>query len=578
MRWSTPMFVGISLAVAIAVASAAGRTDGEASPQELTADEAREIARGAYFYVLPLVENYNTMYQFALNAGGADFKGPVNQIHNVDRVFGPQDKGVVTPNSDTPYSFLVMDLRTEPLVVTLPPIEADRYYSLQLVDLYTHNIDYVGTRRDGNGGGDFLIAGPGWSGEKPPGITRVVRSPTQLMYSQIRTQLKDRADIDNVKKIQAGYRVRPLSAYLNQPPPRAAPAIDFPPISREQVQPKLFEYGNFLLQFAPALPWEGELRDRLARIGIGPGKPWPPEMAPEVEAAFEQGVADAQKAIVDRRAQTTSSAGLFGTPEQMRGKYLERAGAAEAALYGNDVEEALYPAYFTDADGQPIDTAQFSYTMTFPPRAVAAGRGVLVRHDLRRQDPLPRGELDRSLSDQLGHAPVTQAQCRRLGDCLHPARIPRCGAGIELAPGAQGPGIRDASALLAESRSARRTLGPTAAATGREHHATRRAKRGLDRRAFLRAGHSDPAAEALGDLEAGSGRSRSACRPPRAQHQRAGDQRLRRAAPLPEGPSGVAGGGARLSVTLVLSEVAAALPVTALNIRHPTITSARERS
>lgn len=149
-----------------------------------------------------------------LDPSGSQYKGPMNQIHNVARVFTPKDTGVATPNSDTPYSFLIMDLRAEPLVVTLPAVEAGRYYSLQLVDLYSHNVDYLGTRIDGNEGGDFLIAGPGWKGEVPKGIRRVVRIPTEIMFSQFRTQLYNFGDIERVKEIQAGYKVRPLSEYL----------------------------------------------------------------------------------------------------------------------------------------------------------------------------------------------------------------------------------------------------------------------------------------------------------------------------------------------------------------------------
>ena len=62
----------------------------------------------------------------------------------------------MTPNSDTPYSYLWMDLRAEPVIVTVPKIEPNRYYTGQLVDLYTYNFAYLGTRAFGNDGGTFL--------------------------------------------------------------------------------------------------------------------------------------------------------------------------------------------------------------------------------------------------------------------------------------------------------------------------------------------------------------------------------------------------------------------------------------
>ena len=166
-----------------------------------TPDEARQIAQEAYVYAFSIVQNYLSIYQLALDPKGSQYKGPPNDVHNVARVFTPADTAIITPNSDTPYSYLIMDLRAEPIVVTLPAIEKGRYYSLQLVDLYTNNVDYIGTREDGNGGGNFLIAGPDWQGTKPAGIKRVVHISTSLMFSQFRTQLFSAADIDKVKEI-----------------------------------------------------------------------------------------------------------------------------------------------------------------------------------------------------------------------------------------------------------------------------------------------------------------------------------------------------------------------------------------
>ena len=122
---------------------------------------------------------------------------------------------------------LGMDLRAEPIVLTVPPIEKDRYFSIQLIDAYTFNFAYIGSRATGNDGGSFLIAGPGWKGETPKGVKKVIRSETEFVLAAYRTQLFNPGDLDNVKKIQAGYKAQPLSAFLGQPAPAAAPAIDF---------------------------------------------------------------------------------------------------------------------------------------------------------------------------------------------------------------------------------------------------------------------------------------------------------------------------------------------------------------
>ena len=146
-------------------------------------------------------------------AQSPEYKAPWNHLVNTPRVYTPADTAIQTPNSDTPYSLVGMDLRAEPMVLTVPPIEKDRYFSIQLIDAYTFNFAYIGSRATGNDGGGFVIAGPNWKGETPKGVTKVIRSETEFVFALYRTQLFNPGDIDNVKKVQAGYKAQPLSAF-----------------------------------------------------------------------------------------------------------------------------------------------------------------------------------------------------------------------------------------------------------------------------------------------------------------------------------------------------------------------------
>ena len=145
-------------------------------PAAVTPEQARAIAKEAYVYGFPMVDDYRVMYSYFVDKEDPEYKGGWNEIHNTARVFTPDDTAIQTPNSDTPYSAVGADLRTEPLVLTVPPIEQDRYYSLQFIDLYTYNFAYVGSRTTGNGGGKYLLAGPNWKGDKPAGIDEVIQS------------------------------------------------------------------------------------------------------------------------------------------------------------------------------------------------------------------------------------------------------------------------------------------------------------------------------------------------------------------------------------------------------------------
>lgn len=169
-----------------------------------------------------MAANYQTMYKQAIDTTNKDYRAPFNVLTSAKSVATPEDKFVVTPNSDTPYSYLWMDLRAEPIVVTMPKIEPNRYYTGQMVDLYTYNFAYLGTRSYGNAGGVFLIAGPNWKGEKPAGVEAVLRCETEFAYILFRTQLFNMADLPNVNRIQGGYKAQPLSAFLKQSAPAAA--------------------------------------------------------------------------------------------------------------------------------------------------------------------------------------------------------------------------------------------------------------------------------------------------------------------------------------------------------------------
>jgi hypothetical protein len=342
----------------------------------VTPAEARAIAKDAYVYGFPMVDGYRIQHAYFVNRENPEFKAPWNQIRNIPRVFTPDDKAVQTPNSDTPYSMLGLDLRAEPMVLTVPEIEKERYFSIQLVDLYTHNFDYIGSRATGNDGGSFLIAGPGWKGETPKGVKRVIRSETEFVFAIYRTQLFNPGDLDNVKKVQAGYKAQPLSAFLGQPAPTAAPAIDFiTPLTPETQKTSLefFQILNFILRFCPTVPSETALMERFSKIGVGAGKSFDANiLTPEVKHAIEQGVADAWKEFGDfKRTEIDSgkvtSGDILGTRAFLKNNYLYRMSAAILGIFGNSKAEAMYPIYTVDAAGEKLDAAKHRYTLRFAP-------------------------------------------------------------------------------------------------------------------------------------------------------------------------------------------------------------------
>lgn len=347
-----------------------------------SAEETSAIASDAYVYGFPLAMGYKTLYNYVIDKNSPDYKGPFNKVSCEARLFTPDDKAVVTPNADTPYCMFWLDLRSEPMVLSVPAMEPERFYHFQLVDLYTHNFAYVGSLTTGNDAGQFLLAGPGWSGDAPDGIEQVIQSETKLIFVVVRTQLFGPDDLPRVEEIQQSYDMQPLSAFAGTPAPEAPPVLAFPTwVEGAQFDERSFEYIDFMLQLlAPPSDVEAELRERMATIGLAGNGEFdldeiPTTVRETLAAGVRDGFADIEQFLLDHADDPLGSAKIFGTRDFLEDSarnnygydapYLIRAAAAHIGLYGNSAAEAIYPSYLTDADGKPYDASKNSYTLTF---------------------------------------------------------------------------------------------------------------------------------------------------------------------------------------------------------------------
>lgn len=349
-------------------------TPAKAESSKITPAEAKEIAEEAYLYGLPIAMNYAVMNEYAVDKNSGQFKAPFNSLKNETHLLTYKDTAVISPNSDTLYSLAWVDLRAEPIVISVPAVEKKRYYSVQLVDGSTYNYGYIGSRTTGNEAGNYLLVGPGWDGEKPAGINKVFHAGTDFGLTIFRTQLFNPADMPNVAKVQAGYKMQPLSAFLGQPAPPAAPTINFLPATTAGLKDHFIEYLDTALQYVPETAMNKDIRAKLASIGIGPGKMAEFEdlSAEQKEAVMEGMKAGAEK-LKDYLAHGGKDqngwqvGGISGGDQAFfNGDWLKRAAIAQAGIYGNDFEEAMYPVTRKDINGETLDTSKHNYTLTFP--------------------------------------------------------------------------------------------------------------------------------------------------------------------------------------------------------------------
>ena len=335
---------------------------------DVTPAEAKAIAGEAWLYAFAPVALYNTMYAQAIDPASPSYVGGFNRFRHYDRLATPDDTDIVTPNNDTPYSWAWLDLRAEPMVLSLPAVP-ERYYVNQWFDLYTHNFAYTGVRATGREAGNYMFVGPDWQGETPAGITSMFRAETHIVGTLTRTGVDGAADIPAMKAVQAQYRLQPLSAFAGTPAPAPAAMPDWPVWDEAQAKGLGFiGYLNTLVQFMPVQPSEAAMFERFAKIGIGAGLGFDEAaLDPALREAMLAGIAEAAAAFKAKAAKETSSAAMFGSRAELGADYIyQRACGAALGILANTKEEAFYASQQTEPDGTVL-SGEHDWTMRFAP-------------------------------------------------------------------------------------------------------------------------------------------------------------------------------------------------------------------
>ena len=335
----------------------------------------QDHARDAYVFAYPMLENYKTMYEQAIDQNSGKYLKPFNQFYHYEELAGPVFS-IVTPNNDTLYSLAWLDLRKGPVTLEVPAI-SDRYYCFQMVDLYTHNFDYIGTRATGVEAGTYRIMGPEDAGAAQSG-DYVSEGHFVLLVG--RTEIRGETDLQNVLAIQQQYRLTPPAGYV------APPASEFPVWDEGKAsKPEFVDYFNFLLSHLEINDNEKDMIASWSDIGVGGSSLQPTD--PNY-GFVELGIINANQEIegkvnnlgtVDPEHMWERTLDIFGNRQEMLEehhydpeRYLVRAGAAQFGLYGNTDYEAYYPKTSKAAVGAfgevgaPLNSEHSNYTMQFP--------------------------------------------------------------------------------------------------------------------------------------------------------------------------------------------------------------------
>ena len=367
-----PRSYPLSLCVVAALALLMTSTTMNAA--SVTPDEAHAIAIEAYLYFYPLVTMDITRKQLTNVEHAAGINAPMNSVANIPGYPTADMKAVVRPNFDTLYSSGWLDLTKEPVVVSVPDT-GGRYYLFPMLDMWTDVFASPGWRTTGTQAGNFLLTPPGWTGTMPGDMTEI-KAPTPYVWIIGRTKTDGPPDYEAVHKIQAGYKVAPLSQWGKSSQAvsgKVDSTVDMktPPKTQVDTMPadKYFTYAAELLKLHPPHITDGPIVARMKRIGIEPGKSLDfATLSPAVQKALNSAPEDAQKLmkwklptlarVANYWSMNTDTMGVYGN------YYLKRAMVAQLGLGANLPEDAIYPMNLGDEAGKPLDGTN-KYTIHF---------------------------------------------------------------------------------------------------------------------------------------------------------------------------------------------------------------------
>jgi len=343
-------------------------TIGAARAAPISEQEASAIGASAYVYLYPLVMMDITRRQATnIEAGKRFGRGPMNMFVSVPE-YPPADfRDVVRSNFDTLYSIAWLDLTQESMVVSAPDTNG-RYYLLPMLDMWTDVFASPGWRTTGTQAADYLVTPPGWSGTVPAGVTRIP-APTPYVWIIGRTKTDGPPDYEAVHKIQAGYKVTPLSDWGKAARPvvvKIDPTVDMttPPKTQVDSMPaaKFFATAAELMKLHPPHITDQPIVAQMRRLGIEVGKSFDLDKADPVVRRALANVPEAGRQMMAWKVHTlarvvngwsmnTDTMGVYGN------YYLKRAIVAQFGLGANLPEDAIYPLNLADESGKPLDGA-----------------------------------------------------------------------------------------------------------------------------------------------------------------------------------------------------------------------------
>lgn len=367
----------LSLAIAISCAVASPITYAETNAvsvnpvQQALQDEAYNLGLSAYLWGSTLVRMEQISRQYTdVSKPQADtsYRGPLNKFGHARRLSTPSDTDMPTANRDTLYSSAILDVSQEPIVLEVPRV-TDRYYVINMFDMWHNLFQYVGTRETGSLEKQFLIVPPGWQATNDiPRELNIIEAPTTKVWLWGRTQVMNEQDYANAHAVQDQFKLTPLSEYMTGKPSGIKPVLSPRPGNENDPLRFYTELGSYLAD-NPVDERQKAMLGQFSKIGLTDQGFDASELSQTTKNALESAIEDGKKIVMAQQANPanlemkdgwvyTFALDAFGDDNAMRSLI------AHPYLGGQGPKEAIYPMAAMDAQGKPL-VGNKDYVMTF---------------------------------------------------------------------------------------------------------------------------------------------------------------------------------------------------------------------
>ncbi len=327
-----------------------------------------EIAQQAYVFGFPLVEHFKMVYDYL----GPDTEIGANIFVHKDRLLTADDREIIGPNNDTLNSSIMFDLRSEPIVISIPTVP-DRYFSIQLLNIFTDNLPLIASDQKGADSESIILAGPNWNADAFNNADNlpIIQSDSSIVLGFLRIGVINEADVSIAQSYQSQVLVQTLSEHFGSTSPDPLEAIQWPEAFdvKTDASADFFQYMNFMMQFHAFSENESAILEEISALNIGGDEVFSfANFDTATQSSIEQGINAARTAIRFPSGFGNRNNG-WSIPDDRIGNYgVDYAYRAVIAWYGTYAMPLTETAYFLssiDSNGENL-SGENIYELHFP--------------------------------------------------------------------------------------------------------------------------------------------------------------------------------------------------------------------